>query len=318
MSSPRVAVLAFEDISPFHLAVPSLVLGPESPPSEAEPWRITVCTPSPGLLRTSGGFDVAVADGLEATADADIVIVPWWGDPDTAAPTEVTDAIRRAYGRGAVIVGLCLGTFVVADSGVLDGRTATTHWKWADAFRRRFPLVTVDPAALYVDEGAVLTGAGASAGVDTCLHLLANHEGQHVANRVARRIVAAPHRAGGQAQFIEAPAVGDVSDPVGAACQWALEHLAEPLTIDMLADVAHLSRSALTRGFRARTGTTVTKWVAQQRIARARELLESTNRSVEWIADQCGFGGGAILREHFRAALGTSPRAYRETFRATG
>jgi transcriptional regulator GlxA family with amidase domain len=246
-----------------------------------------------------------------------VVIVPWWGAPGTAAPAQVVDAIRRAHHRGATIVGLCLGAFVVADAGVLDGRRATTHWKWAAVFEERFPAVRLDASALYVDEGSVVTGAGASAGIDTCLHLLATHRGQEVANRVARRIVAAPHRAGGQAQFIERPIVAATDDPVDTACAWALDHLDGPLTIDVLAARAHTSRSTFTRGFRARTGTTVSKWVTQQRLGLARDLLESTVMSVEQIAAACGFASGAMLREHFRTALGTTPIAYRESFCGT-
>lgn len=316
MPAPSVAVIAFDGISPFHLSVPSLVLGPENPPGEAEPWPIEICAERPGPLRTSAGYEIVVPRGLDATETADIVIVPWWSDPATPAPAPVVSAIRAAHLRGATIVGLCLGVFPVADAGVLDGRGATTHWKWIETFRRRFPEVRLDPAALYVDAGAVLTGAGASAGIDTCLHLLASRIGQSAANRVARRIVASPHRRGGQAQFIEQPAVSESDDPVGRACEWALAHLDGPLPIDELAAREHLSRSTFTRAFRRRTGSSVARWVTQQRVSRARELLERTDLAVEAIADACGFSGAAILREHFRAELGTTPASYREAFRA--
>ncbi|GAA1799482.1 GlxA family transcriptional regulator [Leucobacter iarius] len=316
MPAPSVAVVAFDGISPFHLSVPSLVLGPESPPGESEPWPIEICAERPGPLRTSAEFTIDVPHGLEALERADIVIVPWWGDPSTPAPGVVVAAIRAAHERGAMIVGLCLGVFPVADAGVLDGHRATTHWKWADTFRARFPLVKLDPAALYVDEETVLTGAGASAGIDTCLHLLATRNGQGVANRVARRIVAPPHRRGGQAQFIEQPTIAETDDPVGRACEWAIAHLDAALSIDTLATRAHLSRSTFTRYFRKRTGTTVARWVAQQRVIRARELLESSDLPIEAIADACGFTSAAILREHFRAELDTTPAGYREAFQA--
>lgn len=319
MAVPSVAVVAFDGISPFHLAVPSLVLGPETPRSESEPWLLTVCAPQAGPLRTSGGFDVLIEHDLDAIDTADVVIVPWWGDPETAAPGPVVDAVRLAHDRGATIVGLCLGVFVLADAGVLDGRRATTHWKWTDVFRRRFPAVDLDPSALYVDEGPVLTGAGASAGIDTCLHLLANHAGQSVANRVARRVVAAPHRPGGQAQFIERPVLTDADDdPIGQASAWAAAHLDGELSIDRLATAARMSRSSFTRAFRARTGSTVLTWVTRLRVDHARELLEATSCPVETIAAASGFGSAAVLRDHFQRELGTTPSQYREAFRRRG
>ncbi|WP_053386491.1 GlxA family transcriptional regulator [Leucobacter japonicus] len=315
MSAPRVAVIAFPGISPFHLSVPSLVLGPETPAGESEPWTIGVCAEQAGPLPTSAGFEIVVPHDLGLLHDVDVVVVPWWGAPHEAAPGPVVSAIRHAHERGATIVGLCLGAFVVADAGVLDARAATTHWKWADVFRARFPGVRLDPAALYIDEGSVLTGAGASAGIDTCLHLLASRSGQHIANRTARRIVAAPHRPGGQAQFIETPIVPEIDDPVGRACSWALDHLDERLTIDVLAAHVHASRSAFTRAFRQRTGSTVTRWVAQQRVVRAREWLETSDASIEEIAGRCGFGNAAVLRDRFHAETGTTPANYRAAFR---
>lgn len=319
--SVAVAVVAFDGISPFHLSVPSLVLdhdpGDDLAARDGADWRLVVCTTTPGTLTTSAGFGIVVEHGLEALETADVVIVPWWGDPSAPAPALVVDAIRRAHAGGATIVGLCLGVFVLAEAGVLDGRRATTHWRWADAFRRRFPAVELDASALYVDEGSVLTGAGASAGIDTCLHLLAEHAGRSVANGVARRIVAAPHRPGGQAQFVEQPVLLDpTDDAVGRACAWATAHLAEPLTIDVLAGVAHLSRSSLTRAFRARTGSSVSTWIARQRVALARDLLEATDCPVETVATTAGFGNAAVMREHFTREVGVSPGRYREAFRA--
>ncbi|MGY6652902.1 helix-turn-helix domain-containing protein [Amycolatopsis sp. TRM77291] len=318
MSAPSVAVLAFEGISPFHLAVPSLVWGPESPAGDMEPWPITVAAVEAGRLTTSAGYAIDVPAGLGTLAKADIVVVPWWSDPETSTPSPVAAALRAAHERGALVVGLCLGVFALADAGILDGRAATTHWKWVETFRRRFPSVELRPEELYVDEGDIVTGAGATAGIDTCLHLLARTAGQVVANRVARRIVAAPHRPGGQAQFIELPVPAADEDPLTTVMNWAQSRLDARHSIDDLATRAHMSRSTFTRSFRARTGTTVHSWLVAQRLARARQLLETTGLGIDAVAAQSGFGTPARLREHFAAALGTTPTRYRVEFSATG
>jgi transcriptional regulator GlxA family with amidase domain len=311
---PRLAVLAFDGISPFHLSVPALVFGEELEGEQDAAWPLTVVAERPGRIETSGGYAIEVTDGLDATADADIVVVPWWAEPDEEAPASVVDALVAAHARGATVVGLCLGAFVLADTGLLDGARATTHWQWADTFRQRFPAVHLQPEALYVDEGPLVTGAGSTAGVDTCLHLLARHAGQATANRVARRIVAAPHRSGGQAQFIETPVPDAPRDALAAALEWAGEHLDERITIDALASRAHLSRSTFTRAFRARTGTTVHDWLTVGRLARARHLLESTSLGVDEVAARAGFGSAARLREAFARELGTAPTRYRAEF----
>lgn len=316
MAAPRVTVIAVEGISPFHLSVPSLVWGGETPVGEIDPWPIRVAALRAGTLRTSADFDIDVRHGLEAVRGADVVVVPWWGEPGSAAPDELSLALRDARDEGAELVGLCLGAFPLADSGVLDGHTATTHWKWADVFRQRFPRVALEPEELYIDEGRIITGAGATAGIDACLHLLARREGQHVANRVARRIVAPPHRAGGQAQFIERPIPESGGDPVADAMRWAAANLETDLSIDVLAVRAHLSRSSFTRAFRARTGSTVAKWVLAQRLAAARELLETTALPIDAVAATTGFGGAALFRQHFGRAFGATPSQYRSSFRA--
>jgi transcriptional regulator GlxA family with amidase domain len=317
MGAPRVTVIAVDGISPFHLSVPSLVWGGETPVGEIDPWPIRVAALRAGTLRTSADFDIDVRHGLEAVRGADVVVVPWWGEPDRAAPDELSLALRDARDDGAELVGLCLGAFPLADSGVLDGRTATTHWKWAEVFRERFPRVSLEPDELYIDEGAIITGAGATAGIDACLHLLARREGQHVANRVARRIVAPPHRAGGQAQFIERPIPEAGGDPIDEAMRWSAANLEADLSIDVLAARAHFSRSSFTRAFRVRTGSTVAKWVLAQRLAAARELLEATSLPVDAVASMTGFGGAALFRQHFGRAFGATPSQYRSAFRAS-
>lgn len=315
MAPPRVTVIAVDGISPFHLSVPSLVWGGESPAGEIEPWPIRVAALRAGTLRTSADFDIDVKHGLEAVRGADVVVVPWWGEPERAAPDALSIALRDARDEGAELLGLCLGAFPLADSGVLDGRSATTHWKWADVFRERFPLVALAPDELYVDEGPIITGAGATAGIDACLHLLARRQGQRVANRVARRIVAAPHRAGGQAQFIERPIPETGGDPLADVMRWSSANLEADLSIDTLAARAHLSRSSFTRAFRAHTGTTVARWVLEQRLGAARELLESTTLPIDAVAATAGFGGAALFRQHFGRAFGATPSQYRAAFR---
>ncbi|MGH3690846.1 MAG: GlxA family transcriptional regulator [Microbacterium sp.] len=317
MGAPRVTVIAVEGISPFHLSVPSLVWGGETPAGEIEPWPIRVAALRAGTLRTSTDFDIDVRHGLEAVRGADVVVVPWWGEPERAAPDELSLALQNARDDGADLVGLCLGAFPLADSGVLDGRTATTHWKWADVFRERFPRVSLEPDELYIDEGPIITGAGATAGIDACLHLLARREGQHVANRVARRIVAPPHRAGGQAQFIERPIPEAGGDPIDEAMRWGAANLGDDLSIDVLAARAHLSRSSFTRAFRVRTGSTVAKWVLEQRLSAARELLEATSLPVDAVASTTGFGGAALFRQHFGRSFGATPSQYRSAFRGS-
>lgn len=317
MGAPRVTVIAVEGISPFHLSVPSLVWGGETPAGEIEPWPIRVAALRAGTLRTSTDFDIDVRHGLEAVRGADVVVVPWWGEPERAAPDELSLALQNARDDGADLVGLCLGAFPLADSGVLDGRTATTHWKWADVFRERFPRVSLEPDELYIDEGPIITGAGATAGIDACLHLLARREGQRVANRVARRIVAPPHRAGGQAQFIERPIPEAGGDPIDEAMRWGAANLGADLSIDVLAARAHLSRSSFTRAFRVRTGSTVAKWVLAQRLSAARELLEATSLPVDAVASTTGFGGAALFRQHFGRSFGATPSQYRSVFRGS-
>lgn len=230
-------------------------------------------------------------------------------------PEEVLQALERAHRRGATIVGLCLGAFVLAEAGLLDGRTATTHWHWAAEFRARFPQVCLDADVLYVDEDRVLTSAGTAAGLDCCLHLLRRICGPTVANRVARRLVIAPHRAGGQAQFIEEPmARSPAGDRLGTVLAWAVAHLREPHTIDTLAQRAAMSRRIFTRHFQKPTGASVLQWLQQQRLAAACRLLEGGNQSVEDIATAVGFGSAVTLRQQFLRSYGVSPQAYRRQF----
>jgi transcriptional regulator GlxA family with amidase domain len=318
--STHVAVLAFDGISPFHLSVPCMVFGREMAGPDLPRFRLSVCAEAPGSLSTLGGFDVTVARGLSAMARADVVIIPSWPDPLRAwvpPSPALLQALRNAHRRGARIVGLCLGAFVLAEAGLLDGRPGTTHWALAREFARRYPTVDLKADVLYVDDGDVLTSAGTAAGIDCCLHMLRTQYGAEVANKVARRMVVAPHRQGGQAQYVEQPLPASGADHrLAGVLEWVGAHLGQPHTLDELAQRALLSRRTFTRHFRQVTGTTVGQWLLNQRLALAQRQLESTDRNVDQIATDAGFGSVASLRQHFAAAFNTSPSTYRREFKA--
>lgn len=316
MSLHRIAVIAFDGISPFHLSVPCLVFEPRAGSSGLPDFDLRVCATDPGPLRTDAGFTLQPAHGLEGLKGADTVIVPSWRDPAEPPPDDLCRALRDAHAGGARLVGLCLGTFVLAEAGLLDGRPATTHWAAMDAFARRYPRVQLTRDVLYVDGDDVLTSAGTAAGIDCCLHLVRRHHGADVANQIARRLVVAPHRQGGQAQYIEQPLPADPGDErLRAVLDWALSRLDQRLGVDELAERARMSRRTFTRRFRRATGASVGDWLAHQRLARAQRLLETTDRSLEHIAVESGFGSAVSLRQRFAAVLGTSPSAYRRSFR---
>lgn len=311
----RIAVVAFDGISPFHLSVPCIVFGEDRTATGEPRFNLSVCAVQPGMLQTNAGFAITVARGLGALRHADVVVVPSWCDDLRPAPPALLRALQAAHRRGAVIVGLCLGAFVLAEAGLLDGRPATTHWKLAPEFARRFPRVALQPEVLYVEDGLVLTSAGTAAGIDCCLHLLRVRCGAEAANRAARRMVVAPHRQGGQAQYIEQPVpVAVEGDRLAPLLQWMGERLDRAHALDDLARRALMTRRTFTRRFRDVTGTTVGQWLQNQRLALAQRLLEGTDRPVEQVATLAGFGTAASLRKHFVTAFKVSPTAYRRQF----
>ena len=318
MSSPAaetVAVVAFDGISPFHLSVPCMVFGEDRTDAGASRFRVQVCASEPGELRTNAGFSLVVPHGLEAIRRARIVVVPSWRDDCSAAPPALIRALQAAHRRGATVMGLCLGAFVLAEAGLLDGRPATTHWKLAPAFAKQYPKVRLQPEVLYVEDGNVLTSAGTAAGIDCCLHLLRVRYGAETANRAARRMVVAPHRQGGQAQYIEQPVPAAAErDWLAPLLEWLGRHLDRPHDLDDLARRALMSRRNFTRRFRESTGTTVGQWMQNQRLALAQRLLETTDHPVERIATGAGFGSAVSLRKHFVSAFKLSPTAYRQQF----
>ncbi|MEY2168805.1 MULTISPECIES: GlxA family transcriptional regulator [unclassified Rhodanobacter] len=311
----RVAVVAFDGIRPFHLSVPCAVFG-ETADAEPSPFELRVCAAEPGELRSQAGFGIVTKHSLRALAWADIVVVPSWRDPHETPPAPLLAALRRAHARGALIVGLCVGAFVLAEAGLLDGRRATTHWRWATRFAACYPQVRLDPDVLYVDEGDVLTSAGTAAGIDCCLHVLRQRLGAEAANRMARTLVVPPHRQGNQAQYIEQPVLATSRDtPLTKTLDWAARHLDAAHSLDSLAVRAAMSRRSFTRHFRQHTGTTVGQWLLTQRLALAQRLLETTAQPIERIAERAGFGTALSMRQHFGAALHTTPSLYRREFR---
>ncbi|WP_339547239.1 GlxA family transcriptional regulator [Pseudomonas sp. RA_35y_Pfl2_P32] len=319
MPSITIAVLAFNGISPFHLSVPCLVF--ENRSSAGLPaYQLHICAAEPtvgGVLRTNTGFAIQTDLTLADAAQADVLIVPSWRDPAEVPPEPMLDAVRAAHARGATVVGLCLGAFVLAEAGLLDGRQATTHWSSVERFAALYPRVTLVPDVLYLDadDGLIVTSAGTAAALDCCLHLVRRWHGAEVANRIARRLVAAPHRQGGQAQYIEQPLhYARGGDRLGELLNWAVANLSVPHSLDTLAERVAMSRRNFTRRFRELTGTTVGQWLLGQRLAYAQRMLETTREPIEVIAQHAGFGSAVSLRQHFNRVYQTSPSAYRALF----
>lgn len=315
MSSNAIAVIAFDRISMFHLAIPLTVFGEYRREAGVPLSSVTVCTCEKGALNTSGGLVLGKLHGMRAVETAGIIIVPGWRDPYEQPPEALLKALRKAHRRGALIVGLCLGSYVLAAAGLLDGRPATTHWKWADDLAKRYPEIQVNRDVLYVDDGDVITSAGVAAGIDCCLHLLRRVHGAEIANQVARRMVVPPHRQGGQAQYIEPLRESVTVDRFSEVMTWVQQHPELSHTLDSLAAKACMSRRTFTRRFRQITGTTVGAWLLDQRLALAQRLLETTVLTIDRIAEQAGFGSVVSLRKQFTKALNTSPGRYRKEFR---
>jgi transcriptional regulator GlxA family with amidase domain len=321
MRRHQVAVLALDEVVGFDLGTPSQIFGAARDDAEERFYEVRVCTPRREPVRAAAGYSIIPEHGLELLAEADTIIVAGvYGalvQKDGVLDPEVRQALVDAAPTTR-IVSICTGAFVLAAAGLLDGRRATTHWMHAANFRRLFPQVELDPDVLFVDDGDILTSAGVGAGIDLCLHLVRNDHGTEVANRTARRCVVPPSRAGGQAQFIERPVPHVVDSSTAPAREWVLAHLDEPLDLRALAACARMSVRTFTRRFREETGQSPGKWITQQRVDRARHLLETTDLPVDQVAQHSGFGTGASLRLQMSTAVGVSPSVYRTTFRSTG
>ncbi|PJJ72811.1 transcriptional regulator GlxA family with amidase domain [Diaminobutyricimonas aerilata] len=307
----RVVVLVLEGAKPLDVGIPAQVFTTRT----GMPYEVRVCGAAPGLVTGGDGLAYHVAEGLEALESADTVFIPGYREPAREdPPAAVIEALRRAHARGARLAAISTGAFALAATGLLDGRRATTHWNYAGILARRHPRVRVDANVLFVDEGSVLTSAGAASGVDLCLHLIRRDHGVGLSNTVARRLVAAPYRSGGQAQYVPRSVPEPLGDQFAATRQWALDHLEEPLTVTSLARHARVSPRTFSRRFVDDTGYTPMQWVLRARVDLARELLERSDLGVEAIAHRVGLGTGANLRMHFQRILGTSPSEYRRTF----
>ena len=309
----NVAVVVYDGVAPFELGVLCEAWATDRSDQGLPTFDFAVCAPQAGPVTTAAGFGLYVDHDLARVAEADLVALP--AVPrDRVVPECVVEALRAAYDRGARMLSVCTGAFALGAAGLLDGRECTTHWMYTHQLATRFPEARVIPEVLYVDDGRVITSAGSAAGLDACLHLYRQEFGASVASMVARRMVVPPQRDGGQAQFIRSAVPDCDAETLGPLLTWIVENLAEPLSVDQLAARSNLSARTFARRFRAETGATPHAWITSQRVLRAEELLETSDRSVEQIASDVGFGNAATLRHHFTRARAVSPQQYRRTF----
>ena len=309
----RVVALCLDGLVAFDLSAPAQVFGLAARSSGEPLYEFSTCSVGGEQVRTTSGFCVTPEAGLGALRRAETIVVPAYAATLDPPPEPALAALRAAADRGARVLSVCAGAFALAHAGLLDGRRAATHWAWAGELARRFPVVEVDPDALYVDEGAVMTSAGLSAGIDLCLYAIRKDFGAAAGERVARHMVAAPHREGGQAQFAR-PAPAEAGGSLEATRRWASERLEQPLDVAAMSEHAGVSPRTFARRFREETGTTPLQWLLARRVLQARRLLEESDLPVETVAWRCGFGTAASLRDHFRRATATTPTAYRRAF----
>ena len=309
----NVAAVVYDGASPFELGVLVEAWGTDRSDQGLPVFDFALCAPKVGPVSTSAGFGLHVEHDLSRVEEADLVAVP--AVPrNIEVPGEVLIALQAAYARGARILSVCTGAFALGEAGLLDGRDCTTHWMHSDELAERFPKANVIPEVLYVDDDPIITSAGSAAGLDASLHLWRKEFGAQVASTVARRMVVPPQREGGQAQFIRSPVPDCDAETLGPLLVWITENLDKPLSVGYLAKHTSMSARTFARRFRAETGTTPHAWITSQRVLRAEQLLETTSRPVDWIANDVGFGNPATLRHHFSRAMAISPQQYRRTF----
>jgi AraC family transcriptional activator FtrA len=312
----RIAALVFDGLAPFELAVVVEVFGLRRPELDVDDWyELVVCTPTPGRLHAVGGIELVAERGMAELERADTIVIPAWPHVGETVPPGVVAGLRAAHRRGARLVSICSGAFVLAATGLLAGRPVATHWRYAAALRRLHPDVDVDERVLYTGEGQLWTSAGSAAGIDLCLHIVRLDHGSAIANQVAKRLVVAAHRDGGQAQFIEQPVAPAGDDRLSQAMDWAAARLHEEISVAAMAAHAFMSPRNFTRRFRAATGLTPRDWLMRRRVQASLPLLEAGTIGVEAVAHAVGLAPPAF-RRLFRREIGVSPLEYRRTFRA--
>lgn len=315
LSPPQVVVLAYDGLCTFEFGVAVEVFGLPRPEMGDDWYRFAVAAVDEGELRATGGIRILADGDLRLLEHADLIVVPGWRGMDSSVPEALCDALRQASARGCQVMSICSGVFVLAASGLLDGRRATTHWRYIETLKTRFPAIEVVEDVLYQDEGDILTSAGSAAGIDLCLHVVRRDYGMEAANRVARRLVIPPHRDGSQTQQLSRPVAQlRESQRFGQLFDFLHQHLAQPHSVDSLSRRVGMSQRTFLRRFQDATGTTPTRWLLNERLLRAKDYLENSRLSIDSIAEQTGFGQAATLRHHFRQHFALSPAQYRKQF----
>jgi AraC family transcriptional activator FtrA len=317
MPSPdlrNVVVLAYDRLCTFEFGIAVEIFGLRRPELDVDWYKFSVCSFDRGPLRATGGVTIQAKYGPSALRRAGTIVIPGWRNLDEPPSEVLLNALRAAHKRGARIVTICSGVFLLAAAGLLDGKRVTTHWKHVDQLRARFPKLTVEPCVLYVDEGQILTSAGSAAGIDLCLHIVRQDYGADIANKVARRLIVSPHREGGQSQYIPAPVRPPQTNGLAPLLDWAQRRLKDNLEVKTLARRAMMSERTFARRFRGETGTTPHQWLTHQRLLAAQRRLETSTDSIDQVAEAVGLETAATLRLHFRRSLQTTPTAYRRRF----
>ncbi|CAH5623489.1 HTH-type transcriptional regulator CdhR [Enterobacter cloacae] len=319
VSPASVVVLAYDGLCTFEFGVAVEIFGLPRPEMGESWYRFAVAGVDEGELRATGGIRILADGDLSLLERADLILVPGWRGIDAAVPDALCDALRRASARGCQLLSICSGVFVLAATGLLDRRKATTHWRYIEALKTRYPAIDVVEDVLYQDEGDILTSAGSAAGIDLCLHVVRRDYGTEAANRVARRLVIPPHRDGSQTQQLSRPVAQlRESQRLGQLFDFLHQHLALAHTVDSLARRVGMSQRTFLRRFQDATGTTPTRWLLNERLLRAKDYLENSKLSIDSIAEQTGFGQAATLRHHFRQHYALSPARYRKQFARAG
>ena len=309
-----VAALVYDQLCSFEFGCAAEIFGLPRPEFGENWYGFMTCAAEPGPLRALGGITIQTDAALDALPNAGTIIIPGWKAVEVPPSDELIQVVVQAHAAGARLLTICSGVFVLAAAGLLDGKRVTTHWRYAEKLQRLYPRLNVDPNVLYVDEGQILTSAGSAAGLDLCLHLVRRDFGAAIANQVARRLVLAPHRNGGQAQFIERPILRERHGRLADVIASIIARLHEPMSVESMAELAAMSPRTFMRRFQETTGKTPSEWLIDARVERARELLEHSDLSIEQIAARSGFGTAATLRHHFRRKLQLSPIGYRARF----